>query len=135
MDGVNSYLHHLLFHHQFLSLNKDIQIDNKCFIFSHFSKNRINFVRQIFHSDGKLHCWEFLKKYLLSQNMKFKWFQLMHSLPREWKEAIQTRSQKKPISGEVIWSFFPIQCSWWVRGNWTDLKKAFSSIISLLHCS
>ena len=58
---------------QFLWLNKDIQIDNKCVIFSNFSNNRINFVGQLFDSDGKLHCWEFLKeKYLLSQNMKFK---------------------------------------------------------------
>ena len=74
---------------QFLWLNKDIQIDNKCVIFSNFSKNGINFVGQLFDSDGKLHCWEFLKeKYLLSQNMKFKWFQLTHALPREWKEAI-----------------------------------------------
>ena len=58
---------------QFLWLNKDILIDNKCAIFSNFSKNRINFVGQLFGSDGKLHCWEFLKeRYLLSQNMKFK---------------------------------------------------------------
>ena len=74
---------------QFLWLYKDIQIDNKCVIFSNFSNNGINFVRQLFDSDGKLHCWEFLKeKYLLSQNMKFKWFQLIHALRREWKEAI-----------------------------------------------
>ena len=38
---------------QFLWLNKDIQIDNKCVI---FSKNGINFVGQLFDSDGKLHC-------------------------------------------------------------------------------
>ena len=57
---------------QFLCLNKDIQIDNKCAIFSNFSKNAINLVRKLFDSDGKLHCWEFLKeKYLLSHNMKF----------------------------------------------------------------
>ena len=73
---------------QFLWLNKDIQIDNKCVIFSNFSNKGINFVGQLFDSDGKLHCWEFLKKYLLSQNMKSKWFQLIHALPREWKEAI-----------------------------------------------
>ena len=74
---------------QFLWLNKDIQIDNNCFIFSNFSKNGINFVRQLFDCDEKLNCWEFLKeKYLLSQNMKSKWFQLIHALPREWKEAI-----------------------------------------------
>ena len=46
---------------QFLWLNKD----NKCVIFSNFSKNGIYFVGQLFDSDGKLHCWEFLKeKYL-----------------------------------------------------------------------
>ena len=54
-----------------------------------FPKNGINFAGQLFDSDGKLHSWEFLKeKYLLSQNMKFKWFQLIHALPRKWKEAI-----------------------------------------------
>ena len=74
---------------QFLWLNKYIQIDNECAIFSNFSENGINFVRQIFDSDGELHCWKFLKdKCLLSQNMKFKWFQLTHALPREWIEAI-----------------------------------------------
>ena len=74
---------------QFLWLNKNIQIDNKYVIFSYFSKNAMNFVAQFFDSDGKLHCWEFLKeKYLLSQSMKFKWFRLIHALPREWKKAI-----------------------------------------------
>ena len=74
---------------QFLWLNKDIKIDNKHVIFSNFSKNGINFVGQLFDSDWKLHCWEFLKeKYILSQNMKFQWFQLIHALLREWKEAI-----------------------------------------------
>ena len=54
---------------QFLWSNKDIQIDNKCVIFSNFSKYGINFVGRLFDSDGKLHCWEFLKeKYLC---MKF----------------------------------------------------------------
>ena len=43
----------------------------------------------MFESDAKLHCWEFLKvKYLLSQNMKFKLFQLIHALSREWEESI-----------------------------------------------
>ena len=65
---------------QFLWLNKDIQIDNKCVIFSNFLKNGIGFVGQLFDSDGKLHGWEFLKeKCFLSQNMKFKWFQIIHS--------------------------------------------------------
>ena len=27
-------------------------------------------------------------QYLLPQNVKLKWFQLIHALPREWKEAI-----------------------------------------------
>ena len=55
---------------QFLWLNKDIQIDNKCVIFSNFPKNWINLVGQLFGSDGKLHCWDFLQgKYLLSQKI------------------------------------------------------------------
>ena len=76
---------------QFLWLNKDIQIDKKCVIFSNFSKNRINFVGKLFDSDRKLHYWGFLKeKYILSQNMKFKWFQLIHAFPRECKEVISS---------------------------------------------
>ena len=51
---------------QLLWLNKDIQIDTKCVIFSNFSKNGINFVGQLFDSDGKLHCWEFLKEFQLN---------------------------------------------------------------------
>ena len=63
-------------------------------IFSNFSKSRTNFVAQLFDSDGKLHCWEFLKeKYLSSQNMKLKWFKLIHALPREWKEAISVHDR------------------------------------------
>ena len=78
----------------FLRLNKDIQIENECVIFSNFSKSGTNFVAQLFDSDGKLHCWEFLKeKYLLSQNMKLKWFKLIHALPREWKEAISVHDR------------------------------------------
>ena len=49
----------------------------------------MNFVGQLFNSDGKLYCWEFSKeKYLLSQNMKVKWFQLTYALRGEWKEVI-----------------------------------------------
>ena len=53
---------------RFLCLNKYIQIDKKCVIFSNFSKNGINFVEQLFDGDWKLHCWEFLKeKYFVTK--------------------------------------------------------------------
>ena len=58
-------------------------------ILSNNSHNGINFFEQFFDSDEILHCWESLKgKYLLSQNIKLKWLQLTHALPREWKEFI-----------------------------------------------
>ena len=75
---------------QFLCLNKDIQIDNKCVIFSSFSNDEINFIGELFYSDGKLHCWEFLKeKYLLSQNTKLNWFQLIQSYRGNGKKLFQ----------------------------------------------
>ena len=78
----------------FLRLNKDIQIENECAIFSNFSKSGTNFVAQLFDRDGKLHCCEFLKeKYLSSQNMKLTCFKLIHTLPREWKEAISVHDR------------------------------------------
>ena len=76
---------------QFLWPNKDVQIYNKCVIFSNFSKNRIYFVvvGQFSDKDGELHCWKLLKaKYILRENIKFKWFQLTHAFSKEWKEAI-----------------------------------------------
>ena len=58
-------------------------------ILSNNSHNGINFFEQFFDSDEILHCWESLKgKYLLSQNIKLKWLQSTHALPREWKEFI-----------------------------------------------
>ena len=75
----------------FYGLTKTFNWTKKSVIFSNFPKNRINFVGKLFDSDRKLHYWEFLKeKYLLSQNVKFKWFQLIHASPRECKESISS---------------------------------------------
>ena len=93
IDGVNTYLHHLLFHHQqsinFYGLIKTFKQTINVSSSLIFQRNGINFIGKMFESDAKVHCWEFLKvKYLLSQNMNFKLFQLIHALSREWEESV-----------------------------------------------
>ena len=47
---------------QFLWYNSYIRIDNKAVYLKHFSaKNIINFITQLFHSDGSIKNWNILK--------------------------------------------------------------------------
>ena len=60
--------------------------------------------------------------------------------PQNFRAAIFNRKNHRVGGGgvdsaEIIWSFFPVQFSWWVRWNRTDLKKAFLRATGLLNCS
>ena len=73
---------------QFLWFNSQTQIGKKVF-FSSFSKRNINFVGQVFKTDGAVKPWKQLpEEYGLANKLKFKWIQLIHSLPKSWIEQI-----------------------------------------------
>ena len=76
---------------QFLWFNSQIQIGNKSVFFSSFSEQNINFVGELFKTDGAGKPWKQLQEeYDLANKLNFKWIQLIHSLPKPWIEKIFT---------------------------------------------
>ena len=68
---------------QFLWFNSQIQIGNKGVFFSSFTERNINFVGQLFKTDGAVKQWKQLQEeYGLANKLNFKWIQLIHSLPK-----------------------------------------------------
>ena len=74
---------------QFLWFNSQVQIGNKSVFFSSFSERNINFVGKLFKTDGRVKPWKQLQEeYGLANKLKFKWIQIIHSLPKPWIEQI-----------------------------------------------
>ena len=74
---------------QFLWFNSQIEIGNKSVFFPSFSEENINFVGQLFKTDGTVKPWEhFQEEYGLENKLKFRWIQLIHSLPKPLIEQI-----------------------------------------------
>ena len=61
------------------------------FFFSSLSTKDLNFIGQLFDRDGKLKTCECLKDGLSLRNSeKFKLFQVIHVLPKHWREIVAT---------------------------------------------
>ena len=74
---------------QCLWFNKEIQVGNKCIYFSKFAEKDINFLSQYLNSAAKLKSWEIFKEeYNLTEACRFQWLQIIHSIPKQWKERI-----------------------------------------------
>ena len=74
----------------FLWYNKDILISNKPIYFKHLSNNNLNYVTELFDETGNTKEWMKLKhEFNLNNNLYFKWTQLIHSIPRKWKNTIK----------------------------------------------
>ena len=68
-----------------------MQIDETNVFFSSLSDKGLNFVGQLFDRDKKLKTCESLKDELsLTNSKKFKLFQIIHVLPKQWREIIAT---------------------------------------------
>ena len=74
---------------QFLWYNSQILIENKSVHFKCFSIKNVNFVKQLFNTDGTLKKWDhFKQEYNLQDANKFQWIQLVHAIPNNWKNII-----------------------------------------------
>ena len=72
---------------QFLWFNSQIQIGNKSVFFPSFSERNISFAGKLCKTDGAVKPWKQLQEeYGLANKLKFKWVQLIHSLPKPWIE-------------------------------------------------
>ena len=68
---------------------KKIQIDKTHVFFSGLSDKGLNLTGQLFDRNGKLKTCECLKDELLLKNSeKFKLFQAIHALPKQWREIV-----------------------------------------------
>ena len=68
---------------QFIWYNEHIKIDNNTIYKSYFSQN----ISALFESNCKMKSWEDLRAKLdLDDNKKFYWKQIIHAIPRAWKE-------------------------------------------------
>ena len=75
---------------QFIWYNKHIQIDSKSIYLHNFSNRNLNFVGQLFDTDGKLKPWESVKQqFFHKHNMQFQYRQIIYALPQHWKEIIK----------------------------------------------
>ena len=76
---------------QFLWFNKYIKINNKLFHFQDFSEENINFVENFCKPSGVFKSWcEIKTEYNLEKKMFYKWFQIYHAIPNQWKRIIKT---------------------------------------------
>ena len=72
---------------QFVWHNKHIQIGNKSIYLDNLSNRNLNFIGQLFDTDGKLKTWECVKhQFLLKSNMLFQYRQIIHALPQHWED-------------------------------------------------
>ena len=75
---------------QFIWFNKHIQTDNKSIYLYNFLNRNLNFVGQLFDTDGKLKSWDCVKHQIfLKNNKQFQYRQIIHALPQHWKETIK----------------------------------------------
>ena len=69
---------------QFMSHNKHTQIDDKSTYSYSFSNSNLNFIGQLFDTDGKLKSWGCIKhQFSLKNNLE-----IIHAVPQHWKESI-----------------------------------------------
>ena len=70
---------------QFLWFNSQIQIGNKRVLFPSFSERNSSFVGQLCETKGAVKPWkQRQEEYGLAKKLKFKWIQLINSLPLPW---------------------------------------------------
>ena len=65
-------------------------MENRVVYYKEFSDNQINYVCDFFERNGNLKFWaNLVHKYKIFKKMYFKWFQLIHAIPKSWKKDIK----------------------------------------------
>ena len=83
---------------QFIWHNGYIKIDSKAVYLKSFSTKNINFVTQLFNTDGSVKNWNILKtEYALQNKDQFCWLQLKNAIPEKWKKCIKETSKNTSL--------------------------------------
>ena len=83
---------------QFIWYNSYIKIDRKAVYLKSFSTKNINFVTQLFNTDGSVKNWNILKtEYALQNKDQFCWLKLINAIPEMWKKCIKQTSENTSL--------------------------------------
>ena len=114
---------------QVLWYNKYIKVDNKSIYNCYISKKKINYIAQFFGSAGNLKTWEVLKEeYQLNENKKFAFIQIIHAIPKSWKENLASTLEN--IGNLVVQDHHLIQKNQVYILNKLTSKKIYDILIS-----
>ena len=117
---------------QFIWFNKYIKIDNSSVYIKYFSNKNLNFVGELFETDGKIKPWEKIKTlYNLPNNMEFCWMQIVHALPKSWKKEIL--ENKGNSNNLVIYDHHLIKKSQVYSLNRLDSKELYNILITSIY--
>ena len=73
---------------QVLWYNKNIKIDNRSIYLAQFSKKDLSCCGHLFNERQKLETWDELQQdYRFLENKRFLFMQLLHAIPKSWKEG------------------------------------------------
>ena len=77
-------------HKQPLYFNDEIKIDKKTFFNRDWFQKGIKYINDLLDTDGNIFQWnEFMTNYNLDNNGAFKYYGLIHAIPRNWKTRIK----------------------------------------------
>ena len=114
---------------QVLWYNKYIKVDNESIYNCYISKKKINYIAQFFGSAGNLKTWEVLKEeYQLNENKKFAFIQIIHAIPKSWKENLASTLEN--IDNLVVQDHHLIQKNQVYILNKLTSKKIYDILIS-----
>ena len=64
--------------------------DNNSVHFNEFSSHNINFINQLFTSEGEFKDWNHIRReFQLINNLYYKFTQISHAIPKKWKQILK----------------------------------------------
>ena len=72
------------------TFNNYATIDHNSVHFKNFSSHNINFINQLFTSEGEFKDWNHIKReFQPSNNVYYKFTQISHAIPKKWKQILR----------------------------------------------
>ena len=117
---------------QFIWHSSYIKIDSKAVVYlKSFSTKNINFVTQLFNTDGSVKDWNILEtEYALQNKGQFCWLQLINAIPEMWEKCIKQTSEN--ISFLVVKDHHLLRGSRIIILEKLNSKELYSLLISTI---
>ena len=84
---------------QFPWFDNYITTDNNSVHFKEFSSHNINFINQLFTSEGEFKDWNHIKReFQVTNNLYYKFTQIAHAIPKKWKQILTESGGKTYVT-------------------------------------